>query len=130
MIHPVDQYVGRRLRARRTVLGFSQEEIGNRTGITFQQIQKYEKGLNRIAISRLYEFSRILQVPIEWFLEGFEEQKEVGNDLHIKEMDNRETITFIKIYSTLPPIVRKRVLHLFRAVVAGYDSGNQTVEDE
>ncbi len=130
MAHPVDKYVGRRLRARRAILGFSQEEIGNRTGITFQQIQKYEKGFNRIAISRLYEFSRILQVPIEWFVEGFEEQKEVGNDLHITEFDNRETIIFIKVYSALPPIIRKRALQLFRAVVAGYDPDNQMAEDE
>ena len=112
MIHPVDKYVGNRLRKRRSVLGLSQEEIGNRTGITFQQVQKYEKGLNRIAISRLYEFSKILEVTVDWFLEGFEEQKEAANNLHInlhiKELDNRETLTFIKIYSALSPAVKKR----------------------
>jgi len=124
MIHPVDKYVGNRLRERRSILGLSQEEIGNRTGITFQQVQKYEKGLNRIAISRLYEFSKILEVTVDWFLEGFEEQKEVANNLHIKELDNRETLTFIKIYSALSPAVKKRALQLFKVVAAESNPAN------
>jgi transcriptional regulator with XRE-family HTH domain len=56
MAHPVDIYVGKRLRMRRTILGMSQEALGNSTGVTFQQIQKYERGVNRVGASRLFEF--------------------------------------------------------------------------
>ncbi len=54
-------------------MGFSQEEVGEQVGITFQQLQKYEKGLNRIAISRLYDFGVILKVSVSWFVEGYGE---------------------------------------------------------
>ena len=70
--NPVDVYVGTRLKIRRTELGLSQNKIGEMTGITFQQVQKYEKGLNRIGSSRLYEFAKILKVPVSYFFEQYE----------------------------------------------------------
>src|SRR5438132_1623536 len=66
----VDTYVGSRVRMRRMMLGMSQTKLADAVGLTFQQIQKYEKGTNRIAASRLQEFSGILQVPVEFFFEG------------------------------------------------------------
>jgi len=66
----VDQYVGRRLRMRRLMLGMSQEKLAGQLRLTFQQVQKYEKGVNRISASRLQEMSRILQVPVPFFFEG------------------------------------------------------------
>jgi transcriptional regulator with XRE-family HTH domain len=66
----VDQYVGRRLRMRRLMLGMSQEKLAGQLRLTFQQVQKYEKGINRISASRLQEMSRILQVPVPFFFEG------------------------------------------------------------
>lgn len=70
---PVDVHVGSRLRLRRTVLGISQSELGNHLGLTFQQIQKYELGKNRIASGRLYRLSQILRVPISFFFDDMEE---------------------------------------------------------
>ncbi len=63
----IDRYIGKRIRIRRSLMGLSQAALGERLNITFQQIQKYEKGKNRVAASRLYEISRILEVPFEYF---------------------------------------------------------------
>src|ERR671912_2088128 len=67
---PVDRHVGSRVRMRRMMVGVSQEKLGDSCGITFQQIQKYEKGTNRIGASRLHQIARILEVPVEFFYEG------------------------------------------------------------
>ena len=75
MANPVDIYVGSRLRMRRTMLGLSQNKIGEMIGVTFQQIQKYEKGINRMGSSRLYQFARILFVPISYFFDGYEDEQ-------------------------------------------------------
>jgi transcriptional regulator with XRE-family HTH domain len=68
--NPVDRYVGSRVRMRRLMLGMSQEKLGNKLGITFQQVQKYEKGTNRISASRLQALCDILQVPVPFFFDG------------------------------------------------------------
>lgn len=67
--NPVDIHVGGRVRFRRMLLGMSQEKLGEALGLTFQQVQKYEKGVNRIGASRLYDLSQVLQVPIQFFYE-------------------------------------------------------------
>jgi transcriptional regulator with XRE-family HTH domain len=68
--NPVDKHVGSRVRMRRMMLGMSQEKLGDALGLTFQQVQKYEKGTNRIGASRLSQISHILQVPVSFFFEG------------------------------------------------------------
>ena len=68
--NPTDQYVGGRVRMRRLMLEMSQEKLGHGLGLTFQQVQKYEKGTNRISASRLQNISQILQVPVSFFFEG------------------------------------------------------------
>ena len=68
--NPIDKHVGSRVRMRRMMLGMSQEKLGNSLGLTFQQIQKYEKGTNRIGASRLQQISHILQAPVSFFFEG------------------------------------------------------------
>jgi transcriptional regulator with XRE-family HTH domain len=68
--NPIDKHVGSRVRMRRMMLAMSQEKLGNSLGLTFQQVQKYEKGTNRIGASRLQQISQILQVPVEFFFEG------------------------------------------------------------
>lgn len=70
MANPIDQYVGARIRMRRIMLGMSQERLGDAIGLTFQQIQKYEKGINRIGASRLQQVGHVLNVPVEFFFEG------------------------------------------------------------
>lgn len=76
--NPVDVFVGQKLKARRTLMGVTQEYMAESTGITFQQVQKYEKGRNRLSASRLFQFARLLDVPIAYFFEGFS-----GADSHI-----------------------------------------------
>jgi transcriptional regulator with XRE-family HTH domain len=68
--NPIDKHVGSRVRMRRMMLGMSQEKLGNALGLTFQQVQKYEKGTNRIGASRLQQIAHIVQVPVSFFFEG------------------------------------------------------------
>jgi len=68
--NPIDKHVGSRVRMRRMMLAMSQEKLGNSLGLTFQQVQKYEKGTNRIGASRLQQISQILQVPVSFFFDG------------------------------------------------------------
>ena len=68
--NPIDMQVGNRVRIRRMLIGMSQERLGDLLGLTFQQVQKYEKGVNRIGAGRLFEVARILDVPIDFFYEG------------------------------------------------------------
>lgn len=83
--NPIDLHVGARVRMRRKMLDLSQSDLGKAVGITFQQIQKYENGANRISSSRLQEFSNILKVPISFFFEGAPSSKKgdegVGSDI-------------------------------------------------
>ena len=69
----VDTHVGQRIRDKRNERGMSQTEVANALGVTFQQVQKYERGTNRVGASRLFDLSRILSVPIQYFFEGLEQ---------------------------------------------------------
>src|SRR3546814_1510601 len=81
--HPVDVHVGGRVRLRRVFLGYSQEKLANALGLTFQQIQKYERGANRISASKLYELSRILSVPVTYFFRSEEHTSELQSLMRI-----------------------------------------------
>ncbi len=109
---PVDVHVGGRVKARRTLIGMSQMELGKRVGLTFQQIQKNEKGMNRIGASRLWQFSLILGQPISWFFEGIGEQKRKGDDLLAK----RETLKFVRYFSACDPDAQKHLAAMINAV--------------
>lgn len=74
--HPVDKHVGTRVRAARTELGYSQEFVADRLGISFQQVQKYERGFNRISASRLYELAKIFRKPVAFFFQDIEEAED------------------------------------------------------
>ncbi len=103
---PVDVHVGGRVRARRTLIGMSQTELGKRVGLTFQQIQKYENGMNRIAASRLWRCSLILGQPISWFFEGIGERKRKVGDLLAK----RETLKLVRYLSESDHYVHKHLV--------------------
>ena len=79
----IDIEVGRRLRNRRAILGMSQEKLGELIGLTFQQVQKYEKGTNRVAAGRLYRFSKILDVPVNYFFDDIEDLMAEDERKHI-----------------------------------------------
>lgn len=126
--HPVDVHVGRRLRLKRTILGMSQEAVGKQIGITFQQIQKYERGVNRMGASRLYDFSKILGVPVAYFFEGFGDYAvDEGDGYALAEgaagayehdkISNRETLDVMRAYARIKnPALRKRVIELIKAM--------------
>jgi len=124
--HPVDVHVGKKLRARRTILGRSQEEIGNAVGVTFQQIQKYERGLNRIGASRLYEFAKLLDVDVAYFyngIEGAEESLQISGlaedavPFEYETIDNKEVLALVRAYYDIPrPQVRKKMLALIKSL--------------
>ncbi len=109
---PVDVHVGGRVRACRTLIGMSQEELGKHVGLTFQQIQKYEKGMNRIGASRLWQFSLILGQPISWFFEGIGKRKRKGDD----PLAKRETLQLVRYLSACDPDVQKHLAAMINAV--------------
>ena len=130
--NPVDQHVGSRVRLRRMLLGMSQERLGQSIGITFQQVQKYEKGVNRIGASRLFQISEILDVPVQFFFEEAPHvdgrrapgMAEADSETFILEfLNSREGIelnrAFVKIAD---PKVRRSVVNLVRSLSATSDN--------
>jgi transcriptional regulator with XRE-family HTH domain len=126
MPHPVDIHVGQKLRSKRVMIGMSQEELGQAVGVTFQQIQKYEKGLNRIGSSRLYEFSKILNVPVSYFFEDMAGENNLNDANGVAEpngsfdhlrLDNKEVLNLVRAYSLITDIeVRKKMLSLIKSL--------------
>lgn len=124
--NPVDIYVGTRLKIRRLELGLSQNKIGEMTGITFQQVQKYEKGSNRIGSSRLYEFAKILKVPVSYFFEQYEltfgdngvlSDNRASFDDDKDSVSEKEILTLIKNFSAIKdPNVRKSIIALAKTL--------------
>ncbi len=130
-IHPLDLHVGNRLRLRRLRQNLTQEKLANLVGLTFQQVQKYEHGSNRISASRLYEIATALQVPVSYFYEdlpsdipSFEGMAEQGQalidgqaELSEADMSSRETADLVRAYYRITdPKKRKKVLDLIRAM--------------
>lgn len=124
--NPVDAHVGSRVRLRRMLVGLSQEKLGDQMGLTFQQIQKYEKGINRIGASRLYQLSQILEVPVQFFFEGAPSPDgrarggfaDAGNEAFLYEfLNTRDGLelnrAFVKISDSS---VRRSVVELVRAL--------------
>ncbi len=114
---PVDIHVGGRIRLRRTLLGFSQEKLANALGITFQQVQKYENGTNRVGASRLFHIAKVLKVPVSFFYEGLEQSsEEQSEDLGAANMLNKkETVDLVRVYYTIEdPIVRNKFLEMIK----------------
>ena len=109
---PVDVHVGGRVKARRTLIGMSRLGLGKHLGLSFKQIQKYEKGMNRIGASRLWVISLVLGRPISWFFEGIGERKLKVGDLLAK----RETLKFVRYFSACDPDVQKHLAAMINAV--------------
>ena len=130
---PIDIHVGSRIRLRRTLLGMSQERLGEALGLTFQQVQKYERGVNRVGASRLFDLSRVLDVPISFFFDdlpeslastygghltrrpaGFSEMQDGFTD---DALNRRETLELVRAYYRITdPAVRKRVFDLIKSM--------------
>ena len=117
--HPVDRHVGARLRLRRLQLGMSQERLGESAGVTFQQIQKYERGANRISASRLVEFAQALEVSVGYFFEGIAVASEPSSiDTRVSDFINSpDGVALASAWSLIEqPDVRRQLLQLIHAV--------------
>lgn len=113
--HPVDMHVGQRLRMRRTLLGMSQEMLAERLGISFQQLQKYEKGSNRLSASRLFELSRMLDVPVSYFFDELPSDGQVSTDAPADPIMKRESLELVRAYYDIPdPKIRQHLVELIR----------------
>ncbi len=133
--NPVDIHVGARVRLRRTLLGMSQEKLGDALRLTFQQVQKYERGANRISASRLFDLSRVLDVPVSFFFDDMSEATTaaVTDDVCTTSADSsepdpmakRETLELVRAYYRIPDsTVRKRLFEMTKAL--GNSGGDQS----
>lgn len=130
--NPIDIHVGSRIRLRRTLLGMSQSKLGDAIGLTFQQVQKYERGTNRVGSSRMYELARVLDVPIAYFFEDMtsgtanrSRQHLLGNvtapveDDERDPMTKRETHELVRAYYKIAdPRIRKRLFEMTKVLGA------------
>lgn len=145
--NPIDVHVGKRLRLRRTLLGMSQERLGEMLSLTFQQIQKYERGVNRIGSSRLYELGQILDVPVSFFFDDMAGTEIPGNSHRLAPqlgetaaafehgadsdlpLDRRETLELVRAYYRINDSqIRKRLFDLAKAL-ANLDTPVAAIKD-
>jgi len=119
----LDIYIGERVKSRRSFLGISQEKLGSHLGVTFQQIQKYEKGINRISASMLHGIANFLSVDFSYFVDGYKGESSLREEsTPVYEMDNtkkKETTDLLRAYYKITdPVVRKKALELVKAIAA------------
>ncbi|MDH5452630.1 MAG: helix-turn-helix domain-containing protein [Paracoccaceae bacterium] len=116
MKHPVDVHVGKRIRHRRWMVGMTQQQLADQVGIKFQQIQKYETGMNRVSASRLWDISEALDVAISFFFEGLEarnpESVEIAGDI----MADKEALMLVRSYYSIPEPQRRRLFDLAKVL--------------
>lgn len=120
MKHPVDVHVGKRVRHRRWMVGMTQQQLAEKVGIKFQQIQKYETGMNRVSASRLWDIAEALEVPVSFFFEGIDEQVDasaaestlVPGDI----MADKEALELVRSYYAIPENQRRRLFELARVL--------------
>lgn len=133
--NPIDKHVGSRVRMRRMMLGMSQEKLGDALALTFQQVQKYEKGTNRIGASRLQQISQILQVPVAFFFEGAPQLSEgvvtealqtAPSPSYVSDfLATSDGLSLTKAFMRIPdPKLRRRIVDLVQQI-AGEDAESQ-----
>ena len=126
--NPIDQHVGSRVRMRRLMLAMSQEKLGFALGLTFQQVQKYEKGMNRIGASRLQQISHILQVPVAFFFEGAPNSvapRGSGSALSMAQIDDfvsdSDGLRLIRAFMRIDNVSLRRRIVMLVQEIAGDD---------
>lgn len=125
MKHPVDVHVGKRIRHRRWMVGMTQQQLGEIVGIKFQQIQKYETGMNRVSASRLWDIAKALEVQISFFFEGLEDSYEnvVSTDENTGKprgdlLADKEALELVRSYYAIPEEQRRSLFDLARVLGA------------
>jgi transcriptional regulator with XRE-family HTH domain len=125
-LNPIDQHVGKCLRTRRAALGMSQSDIGKAIGVTFQQVQKYEQGINRVSASRLQLLAHILGVPVAFFFEAAsgEQQADATSFRYVQEfVSSGEGLALVRAFTRLNPDKKSRVVNLVEEI-ARYKEGS------
>ena len=115
MTHPVDTHVGKRIRHRRWLIGMTQQQLAERVGIKFQQIQKYETGANRVSASRLWDISEALEVPVSFFFEGLD-AADASENIPADVMGDKEALDLVRSYYAIPENQRRRLFELARVL--------------
>lgn len=135
--NPIDVHVGRRIRLRRTLLGMSQDRLGEAIGLTFQQVQKYERGANRIGASRMFDLSRVLDVPISFFFDDMDDATAAASPAQVaagavtafpvSDPDpetTRESLELMRAYWRIAdPVVRKQIYELVKSLGQEIEAG-------
>ena len=119
MKHPVDVHVGKRIRHRRWMVGMTQQQLAERVGIKFQQIQKYETGMNRVSASRLWDISEALGAPVSFFFEGLSDGvagAQAGGSVPGDILADKEALELVRSYYAIPETQRRRLFELARVL--------------
>ena len=119
MKHPVDVHVGKRIRHRRWMVGMTQQQLAERVGIKFQQIQKYETGMNRVSASRLWDISEALGAPVSFFFEGLADGvpgAQVRGSVPGDILADKEALELVRSYYAIPETQRRRLFELARVL--------------
>jgi transcriptional regulator with XRE-family HTH domain len=120
MKHPVDVHVGKRVRHRRWMVGMTQQQLAEKVGIKFQQIQKYETGMNRVSASRLWDIAEALDVPVSFFFEGLEDagsgKRTAGSVVPGDILADKEALELVRSYYAIPENQRRRLFELARVL--------------
>lgn len=122
MAHPVDVHVGKRVRHRRWLVGMTQQQLAEKVGIKFQQIQKYETGANRVSASRLWDIADALDVPVAFFFEGIEDSQKVdatqtpADAVPADLLGDKEALDLVRSYYAIPENQRRRLFELARVL--------------
>ena len=112
MAHPVDLHVGQRIRQRRCMAGMTQQQLGDKVGIKFQQIQKYETGANRISASRMWDIAAVMEVPVSFFFEGIDGQAPDTGEARADILTDKEALDLLRAYYAIPENQRRRLFDL------------------
>lgn len=123
MKHPVDVHVGKRIRHRRWMVGMTQQQLAESVGIKFQQIQKYETGMNRVSASRLWDIGESMDVPVSFFFEGYQDG-EVENAAPVQKPEkmngdllaDKEALELVRSYYAIPENQRRKLFDLARVL--------------
>ncbi|HUF57099.1 MAG TPA: helix-turn-helix transcriptional regulator [Thermohalobaculum sp.] len=114
MRHPVDCHVGQRVRQRRWMLGMTQQQLSEKVGIKFQQIQKYETGTNRISASRLWDIAAALDTDVSFFFAGLEGSEAPDHERDV--LADKEALDLVRSYYAIPETQRRRLFDLARVL--------------
>ncbi|MDG0989896.1 MAG: helix-turn-helix transcriptional regulator [Yoonia sp.] len=118
MKHPVDVHVGKRIRQRRWMNGTTQQQLAEAVGIKFQQIQKYETGMNRVSASRLWDIAHVLAVPVSFFFDGLDAEggETLQGDMPSDVLTDKEALELLRSYYAIPENQRRRLFDLARVL--------------